>query len=187
THLLFSSLRLRFSRAQQKAILSWANKLSATVLSYKKFQATQTGLLSELGNPMSCIESGWGNVYYLNEIGDSIAKDMANPLSQPGMVFYPDDSSCSLSQTWNADKMLKDVPNHLLTLMIKHQGVIYYINELVQCKCRGWFILIRWIMKNGFMHAVGHFVTKCEVCNASLLLIVLHFVLTFSMIGWPQC
>jgi hypothetical protein len=34
----------------------------------------QTGLLSELGNPTSRVESGRGNVYYLNEIGDSIAK-----------------------------------------------------------------------------------------------------------------
>ena len=36
------------------------------------------------------------------------------------MVFYPDDSGGSLSQTWNVDKMLKDIPDHLLTLMIKH-------------------------------------------------------------------
>ena len=74
TDLLFSLPRLRFSRAQQKAILLWVNKLGATIPSYKKFQTTQTGLLSELGNPMSHVESGQGNVYYLNEIGDSIVK-----------------------------------------------------------------------------------------------------------------
>ncbi|KAH9958912.1 hypothetical protein BJV74DRAFT_799986 [Russula compacta] len=78
TDLLFSSPRLKFSRAQQKAILSWANELGATVPSYKKFRTTQTGLPNELGNPMSHVESGWGNVYYLNEIGDSIAKDGLN-------------------------------------------------------------------------------------------------------------
>jgi hypothetical protein len=72
--MLFSSPRLRFSRAQQKAVLSWAKELGAAVPSYSKFQATQTGLLSELGNPTSHVESGRGNVYYLNEIGDSIAK-----------------------------------------------------------------------------------------------------------------
>jgi hypothetical protein len=65
---------LRFSRAQQKAILSWAKDLGATILSYKKLQAIQTGLLSELGNPTTHVESGQGNIYYLNEIGDSIAK-----------------------------------------------------------------------------------------------------------------
>ena len=74
TDLLFSSPRLRFSRPQQKAILSWAIELGATVPSYTKLRTTQTGLLSELGNPTSRVESGRGNVYYLNEIGDSIAK-----------------------------------------------------------------------------------------------------------------
>ena len=34
----------------------------------------QTGLLSELGNPTRRVESGRGNIYYINEIGDSIAK-----------------------------------------------------------------------------------------------------------------
>ncbi|KAH9978409.1 hypothetical protein BJV74DRAFT_879458 [Russula compacta] len=183
--LLFSSPRLKFSRAQQKAILSWVNELGATVPSYKKFQATQTGLLNKLGNPTSCVKSGRGNVYYLNEIGDSIAKDMANPISRPGMVFYLDDSGSSLSQTWNADKMLKDVPDHLLTPMIKHQGVIYYVNELVQCKCRAWFIPNRWITKNGSMYAVGYFVTECEVCDALQVLIVL-MALTLKLIIWKH-
>ncbi|KAH9971060.1 hypothetical protein BJV74DRAFT_799157 [Russula compacta] len=58
--------------------------------------------------------------------------------------------------------MLKDVPNHLLTPMIKHQGVIYYVNELVQCKCGACFIPNWWIMKNGSMYAVGYFVTECK-------------------------
>jgi hypothetical protein len=94
---------------------------------------------------------------------------MANPLSRPGMVFYPDDSGSSLSQAWNGDKMLKDVPDHLLTPMVKQQGVIYYVNELVQCKCGGWFIPKWWITKNGAMHAVGHTVIEREVCRHCLL------------------
>jgi hypothetical protein len=83
--------------------------------------------------------------------------------------------------------MLKDVPDHLLTLMIKHQGVIYYVNELVQCKCGGWFIPNKWVTKNGSMYVVGHFVIESEVCNVLLLLVVLYLLLTFSTTGWPQC
>ena len=79
------------------------------------------------------------------------------------MVFYLDNSGNSLSQAWNGDKMLKDVPNHLLTPMIRHKAVIYYVNELVQCKCGGWFIPKQWVMKNSSLHAVGHLVTECEV------------------------
>jgi hypothetical protein len=100
---------------------------------------------------------------------------MANPLSRPGMVFYPDDSGSSLTQAWNGDKMLKDVPDHLLTPMIKYQNVIYYVNELVRRKCGGWFIPKRWITKNGSMHAVGYIVTEREVCNILLVLFLTQF------------
>ena len=99
------------------------------------------------------------------------------------MVFYPDDSGSSLSQAWNGDKMLRGVPDNLLTPMIKHLGVIYYLNELVQRKCGGWFIPKRWITRNGSMHAVGHTVTECEVRNPLLLLFVLY--LAFSITGRP--
>ena len=100
------------------------------------------------------------------------------------MVFYPDDSGGLLKQAWNGDKMLKGVPDNLLTPMIKHLGIIYYLNELVQCTHGGWFIPKRWITRNGSMHAVGHVVTECEVCNVSPLLVILY--LTFSTTGWPQ-
>lgn len=41
---------------------------------YKKLRTTQEGLLKELGDPTRREQSGPGNVYYLNEIGDAIAK-----------------------------------------------------------------------------------------------------------------
>lgn len=74
TNLLFSSPRLKFSSAQQKAVLSWAQQLGATVPEYTKLCATQEGLLKELGDPTTRQKSGRGNVFYLNEIGNSIAK-----------------------------------------------------------------------------------------------------------------
>lgn len=75
TDLLFNSPRMKFSRAQQKAVLSWGKQLGAEdVPTHNKFSSVQKDLLNMLGDPTSRQESSRGNVYYLNEIGDSIAK-----------------------------------------------------------------------------------------------------------------
>ncbi|KAJ7266782.1 hypothetical protein C8J57DRAFT_1068629 [Mycena rebaudengoi] len=74
TDVLFSSPRLRFSRAQQQAVLSWAKDLGAKVPAYGNFRKTQAALLAEVGDPTERQESGRGTVWYLNEIGDSIKK-----------------------------------------------------------------------------------------------------------------
>lgn len=74
TDLLFSSPRLKFLQAQQKAVLSWAKQLGATSPEHTKFRATQDGILNELGDPTTRQQSGHGNVWYINEIGNSIVK-----------------------------------------------------------------------------------------------------------------
>ncbi|KAJ7810458.1 hypothetical protein B0H14DRAFT_2157139, partial [Mycena olivaceomarginata] len=130
TDVLFSSPRLRFSRAQQKSVLSWAKELGAQVPSYNGVRQTQDALLTEVGNPTKRQQSGRGNVWYLNEIGDSIKKDMSDPFTRSGMALYPDDTGNKLEEVWNGDKMLRDVPDHLLSPTIRHNSVIYYVNEL---------------------------------------------------------
>lgn len=55
-------------------MLSWAKELGAEVPVYNTLRATQEGLLKELGDPTRREQSGRGNVFYLNEIGDAIAK-----------------------------------------------------------------------------------------------------------------
>lgn len=75
TDLLFNSPRMKFSRAQQKAVLSWGKQLGAQdVPSQSQFTSMQKDLLEKVGDPTSRKRSSRGNIYYLNEIGDSIAK-----------------------------------------------------------------------------------------------------------------
>ncbi|KAJ7017720.1 hypothetical protein C8F04DRAFT_1332361 [Mycena alexandri] len=149
TDILFSSPRLRFSRAQQKAVLSWAKDLGADVPSYNGFRRTQDMLLAEIGDPTKRQQSGRGNVWYLNEIGDSIKKDMSNPFTRAGMTLYPEDAGNKLSEVWHGDKMLRDIPDHLLSPNIRHNGVLYYVNELVRCTDGSWFLPKRWLTRNG--------------------------------------
>ncbi|KAJ6622345.1 hypothetical protein B0H10DRAFT_2342221 [Mycena sp. CBHHK59/15] len=158
TDVLFSSPRLRFSRAQQKAVLSWAKDLGANVPSYTSFRKTQDALLAEVGDPTKRQESGRGNVWYLNEISDSIKKDMSNPFTRADMVLYPEDAGNKLGEVWHGDKMLRDIPDHLLSPTIRHNGVIYYVNELVKCTEGRWFLPKRWLTRNSgkVMFASGH-------------------------------
>ncbi|KAJ6632325.1 hypothetical protein B0H10DRAFT_2159621 [Mycena sp. CBHHK59/15] len=169
TDVLFSSPRLRFSRAQQKAVLSWARDLGAAVPSYNKFRQTQDVLLAEVGDPTKRQESGHGNVWYLNDIGDSIKKDMSNPFTRSGMTLYPEDRGNKLGEVWHGDKMLRDIPDHLLSPTIRHNGTIYYVNELVKCSDGSWFLPKRWLTRSGSkgMFASGFNVTESD--DGSLL------------------
>ncbi|KAJ6621542.1 hypothetical protein B0H10DRAFT_1633563, partial [Mycena sp. CBHHK59/15] len=127
-----------FSQAQQKTVLSWAKDLSATVPSYNKFHQTQDSLVQEVGDLTKCQQSGCSNIWYLNDIGDSIKKDMSKPFMRMGMTFYPEDARNTLGEVWHGDKVLCDIPDHLLSPTIHHKGEIYYVNELVHCSDRSW-------------------------------------------------
>lgn len=48
------------------------------------------------------------------------------------MEDYPVDSGVSSSQVWNGTKMLFDVPSHLSTPTAQHNGIIYWVNEIIQ-------------------------------------------------------
>ncbi|KAF7974716.1 hypothetical protein HWV62_11375 [Athelia sp. TMB] len=156
TDLLFNSPRLRFSRAQQQAILLWARELGADVPSYDRLRKCQAVLKEVTGDPTTRQESGRGNVWYLNEIGDAIAKDISNPVTRANMTFYPEDLKGRLGEVWHGTKMLEDVPDHILSPMVRHGCVDYYVDELVKCKDGSYFLPKRWVRCDGSMHAVGH-------------------------------
>lgn len=62
------------SHVQQKAVLAWAKDLGAKVPSYHKLRKCQQGLLKQLGEPTKQQVSIGGNIWYLNDVGLSIAK-----------------------------------------------------------------------------------------------------------------
>lgn len=75
TDLLFNSPRMKFSQAQQKAVLLWGKELGAEgVPVHSKLRSMQQDVLAEVGNPTTRYETSQGRIFYLNEIGDSIAK-----------------------------------------------------------------------------------------------------------------
>lgn len=91
---------------------------------------------------------------------------MANPISRKDMVFYPEYLDGQMYQVWHGKKMLRDVPDHLLTPMINHKGSVYYVNELTKLEGVGnWFLPKRWFTRsNKQMWAMGFNACETEVC-----------------------
>ncbi|KAF8575930.1 hypothetical protein K439DRAFT_1623235 [Ramaria rubella] len=133
TDILFNSPQLHFSRAQKRAILAWEKDLG-------------TQLLIETRNPVTKKSTCLGNIFYLNEIGAALAKDMSNPLMCPHLIFYPEDAGNTSSQARHGGK-----PDGVLMPMVKHGRTQrhFYINELAECVDGTYFIPERWFLKKG--------------------------------------
>ncbi|KAG2346414.1 hypothetical protein BDR05DRAFT_878375 [Suillus weaverae] len=138
TSLLFSSPRLPFSDAQKKAVLSWAQQLGARdVPSLGAIKKSQKYLDSLVGDPTKKVTARSGNIFYINDVAKSIAKDYANPLTRFAMQDYPEDSGEEMSQVFNGKKMLLDLPSPPAARV---DGMIYFTGELLEDDSGGYFI-----------------------------------------------
>ncbi|KAG2104655.1 uncharacterized protein F5147DRAFT_746517 [Suillus discolor] len=131
TSLLFSSPRLPFSDAQKKAVLNWAKQLGAkNVPSLDATKKCQL-FIEDLVTARS------GNIFYINNIVNTIAKDYANPLTRFAMQDYPEDCGKGMLQVFNSTKMLLDLPSPPAARV---DGMIYFVNELLQESSGAYFI-----------------------------------------------
>lgn len=75
THTLFSSATLRFSEAQKCAILEWGKAMKAPDVPTKYALSKIAERIRKLvGDPTRKVVSLSGNVFYINEVSDAIAK-----------------------------------------------------------------------------------------------------------------
>ncbi|KAG1866336.1 hypothetical protein C8R48DRAFT_672094 [Suillus tomentosus] len=127
TSLLFSSPCLPFSDAQKRAVLSWAQQLGARdVPSLGAIKKSQKYLDSLVSDPTEKVTARSGNVFYINDVVKSIAKDYANPLTRFAMQDYPKDSGEEMSQVFNGKKMLLDLPSPPAARV---DGIIYFTDS----------------------------------------------------------
>lgn len=94
---------------------------------------------------------------------ECITQDFANPLVRPHLQLYPVISTNGISEVWHGEKLVKDIPDHVLTPMIKLEGRHFYVGELVRLKCGRYFIPLRWIEKDGEMQGEGHWVDGVSI------------------------
>ncbi|TFK51166.1 hypothetical protein OE88DRAFT_1735116 [Heliocybe sulcata] len=157
TDILFSSPRLRFSRAQQQAVLTWARDLGAkNIPSLHALHKFQSDGLEVLGNPTVKVRSASGNIFYMNKVTKAVAKDYAHPETRRLIHAYPEYTPNAVSEVWQAEKWLCDAPDHVLTPMIRLGNTDFYVKELTRCHDGSWFIPTRFFEHAGKMLAVGH-------------------------------
>ncbi len=79
-----------------------------------------------------------------------------------------------LKEVWQADKWLLEVPDDVLTPMIRQDGKDFYVNELTYCQDGQWFIPERYFEYQGNTFALGRAVTSLVSRNHSVLYIKLY-------------
>lgn len=94
---------------------------------------------------------------------------MSNPISRPDMVFYPEDGEGRLGEVWHGEKMLRDVPDRLLSPTLRYKNQVYWVDELVRRTGGQFFIPKRWITRHGNPYAVGYHAKHSEVYLACIL------------------
>ncbi|KAI6029918.1 hypothetical protein BKA83DRAFT_4030647, partial [Pisolithus microcarpus] len=144
TALLFSSPRLPFSRSQKRAILHWAKQLGACdVPSLYALQRCYEEVKEIVGDPTDKVISPLGNVFYINDVAKAIAKDYANPLTRLAMQDFPEDGGSTMSQVFNGEKMLHEMPSPPAVCI--HRS-IYFVGELLQESSGLYFIPERFFL-----------------------------------------
>ena len=68
-----------------------------------------------------------------------------------------------IKEVWQADKWLYEVPNEVLVPMVRVGDKDFYINELVYCSDKTWFIPHRFFDFEGKRLAVGRAVQSTSV------------------------
>ncbi|KAJ7253007.1 hypothetical protein B0H12DRAFT_1017789 [Mycena haematopus] len=143
--------RCRFSSAQMSIILHFAKQLGAPdVPSLKAFRKMQHTLQSTCGNQPIKITSQFGNIFYMNDIRETLARDMANPLVAPHMHFYPEETDGPISETYQAERWMEYTPSQLTPMFSKgHKR--FWIDELAQLKTGIFVIPHTLIVRNGVL------------------------------------
>ncbi|KAJ7939128.1 hypothetical protein B0H13DRAFT_1850862 [Mycena leptocephala] len=144
--------RLRLSSSQLKMILWIMDACGARdVPSFNKFRAMQKHIRKMVGARSEAHKSSLGNVFYVNDIRDLIAKDFANPEVAPHIQKYPEDvASGPISEIWQVkDGKWHDIPLDELTPSILVGHARYYVHELAELSDGRWIIPALWIVSKG--------------------------------------
>ncbi|KAJ7753276.1 hypothetical protein B0H16DRAFT_1459575 [Mycena metata] len=171
--------RLRLSSSQLKMILWIMKECGAKdVPSFNAFRAMQTHIRKTTGVRTEPHKSDLGNLFYVNDIRDLIAKasfsltlnlhllifkqDFANPEVAPYIQKYPEDvAGGPISEIWQVkDGKWHDIHLDALTpsILIGHHR--YYIHKVAELSDGRWVIPALWIVSKGVTFADCRLVKK---------------------------
>ncbi|KAF8164203.1 hypothetical protein BJ912DRAFT_1150335 [Pholiota molesta] len=90
-----------------------------------------------------------GHVYHVNNLGQLLAQEMANPQVAPKLYFYPEDSGKRVSEARQANRWLHELPSDETTPMIRVKKTDYYIFEPTMLNDGSLCIPHRWFTREG--------------------------------------
>ncbi|TRM70314.1 hypothetical protein BD626DRAFT_448805 [Schizophyllum amplum] len=88
-----------------------------------------------------------GHKYFVNNLAQIIAQEMANPKVRPHLSFYPEDSGAKLSEARQADRWLRELPSELTTPVARIDGHDYFILEPAMLQSGDCCMPIRWFTR----------------------------------------
>ena len=56
------------------------------------------------------------------------------------MQDYPEDGGVGKNEVFNGEKMLLDIPSEVVTCTVRVNGLIFFVDELLQCSSGEYFI-----------------------------------------------
>ncbi|KAF6750688.1 hypothetical protein DFP72DRAFT_991577 [Ephemerocybe angulata] len=87
-----------------------------------------------------------GHRFYMNNIGDIISQEMANPKVRRHLHFYPEDAGPKVAHAYQANRWLHELPDDMTTPMARVGTQDFYIYELAMLKSGRCCVPVRWFM-----------------------------------------
>ncbi|KAJ7208195.1 hypothetical protein GGX14DRAFT_365577 [Mycena pura] len=147
--------RCRFTNMQMSLVLRFAKALGApNVPTLKGLRKMQRELQSACFKEPLKVKSFLGNIFYVNDIRDTIARDFANPAVAPKIELFPEevDDGTPISEIWQAERWKEYAPDQL-TPMFSRGSRQFWIEELTLCKDGTFVIPLSFVKCNGVLSA----------------------------------
>ncbi|KAJ7157732.1 hypothetical protein C8R46DRAFT_1355172 [Mycena filopes] len=143
-----------FSQRQLDLFL-WLLKVNNVddVPSVKSMQTINLALQKICGIDSIAYDGALGHKYYVNNLAQIIAQEMANPKVRPHLHFYPEDSGPKLSEARQGQRWLNELADERTTPMARITGKDYYIHEPAMLANGQCVIPVRWFMRDGQLFA----------------------------------
>ncbi|THU99664.1 hypothetical protein K435DRAFT_818510 [Dendrothele bispora CBS 962.96] len=151
---------------KQLDLLMWLlhiNQVPAEVPSVDSMKALNERLQKLYGINSIRKQGALGHVYYVNDLAQIIAQEMANPQVREHLKFYPEDSGKKLSEARQAQRWLEEIPDELLTPMARIRGHDFYIHEPAMLTDGTCCIPVWWFECNNVLFA------KCWLMEAVVM------------------
>ncbi|EJD45161.1 hypothetical protein AURDEDRAFT_165704 [Auricularia subglabra TFB-10046 SS5] len=150
-HLLRIIPRMRLSDSQFKLIL-WAmcECGARDVPSFYALHKLEAKLRTSIGAATVQHTSELGNVFYSNDIRDTISMELCNPQVAEHLVFYPELNAPAVSEVWQATRWT-ELPPDMLTPMIRVGAHDFFIGELAQLSSGSFVIPCMWFTRGNVL------------------------------------